>query len=35
MIIRVNRIAGDVISEEKESIHTLAQSTVRHKRQSS
>jgi hypothetical protein len=33
MIIRINGIAGDVISQEKESIHTLAEMTVRHKRQ--
>jgi hypothetical protein len=35
IIIHVNGIAVDVISQEKESIHTLAETTVRHKRQSS
>jgi hypothetical protein len=33
MVIHVNGIAGDMISQEKESIHTLAEMTVRHKRQ--
>jgi hypothetical protein len=36
MVIHVNGIAGDdLISQEKESIHILAEMTVRHKRQSS
>jgi hypothetical protein len=33
MVIHVNETAGDMISQEKESIHTLAETTVRHKRQ--
>jgi hypothetical protein len=35
MVIHVNGIAGDVISQEKKSIHTLAEMTVRYKSQSS
>jgi hypothetical protein len=30
MVIRVNGIAGDMISQEKESIQTLAETAVRH-----
>jgi hypothetical protein len=33
MVIHVNGVADDMISQEKESIHTLAETTVRHKRQ--
>jgi hypothetical protein len=35
MVIHVNGIAGDVIWQEKESIDTLAEMTVRYKCQSS